>query len=91
MLSDSKLQRIQKLLGPETISNLDAMDSLDLRDRVVAADAAIKQASDELEANPIYQELKENLKALSSGLSEVKKRQNAVVQYSLHLLEEKGK
>lgn len=90
MLSEKKLSRFQKILG-ETIQELDAQDTDALKQSIVRADQSIKQASDELEANPKFQELKESLKAVSEGLREVKKRQNAIVQYSLHLIEEKGK
>lgn len=88
MLNDKKLQRIQKILG-ETIQELDAAATESLKTSIVTADASIKQASDELEANPKFQEIKANLKAIGEGLREVKKRQNAIIQYSLHLLEER--
>ena len=91
MLSDKKLARIEKILDVDTREDLSSRSAEDLGKAIVAADAAIKQVSDELEANPKYQELRESIKALSEGLRDVKKRQNAIVQYSLHLLEEKGK
>lgn len=91
MLTDKKLNRILKILDPDTIKNIDASDGQALRYGVSLANGAIKQTTDELEANPKYQDLKENLKALSEGLKEVKKRQNAIIQYSLHILEEKAK
>lgn len=90
MLNDKKFQRIEKVLGKDTIQLLDQESVEGLQVKVTQSQASIKQACDELEANPKYQELKESLKALSQGLREVKTHQNAVAQYSLHLLEEKG-
>lgn len=88
MLSDKKLARIEKILDEDTIKTLHESSYLEIHAAIVAADSSMKKAAEELEANPKYQELKENLKALSEGFREVKKRQNAIVQYSLHLLEE---
>lgn len=91
MITDKKLEKIEKALGTETIQELNNLSVEELKTKIVSANSAIKQALDELEANPNYQELKESLKALSAGLKDVKKRQNSIIQYSLHLTEEKGK
>ncbi len=91
MLSAKKQEKIEKILGQETIKELESYDSDGLVGMVAKAEGAVKQAQDELEANSAYEELKENLKALSAGMKEVKKRQRAIVAYSLHLLEEAGK
>lgn len=91
MLSDKKLQRIEKTLGPDLISELNRVNDEGLTYTVAACSAAIKEAEDQLEANPKYQDLKASLKACSEGVREVKKFQNAQIQYALHLLEEKGK
>lgn len=89
MISSNKLLKIEKSLGKETIAELEALSGADLKTAIVQAVGCIKITQEELEANPAYQELKENLKALSSGLREVKARQNSVIAYSLHLLGEK--
>lgn len=90
MLSDKKLARIEKILDVDTRQEISAMDVEQMRARIAQGAGAIKQAEDELEANPKYQELKEMVKACTAGLSEVKKRQQAIIQYCLHTLEEKG-
>lgn len=90
MLTDKKLERIEKILGKETVEEMKIRVFDELKNSIMYACEAVKQAEDELEANPKYQEIKESMKALREGLTEVKKRQNAIVQYSLHLLEEKG-
>jgi uncharacterized small protein (DUF1192 family) len=90
MLSSKKHERIEKALGTEVLVDLEALSLEDLKSRIAQADGSIKSTQDELEANPKYEELKESLKALSEGLREVRKRQNAVVTYCLHLIEEKG-
>lgn len=90
MLSDKKLARIEKALGNERIIELEALSEEQLKNQVVNSEHAINNAIKELEANPKFQELKENLKALSQGLREVKKFQGAIIQFSLSLLEDKG-
>lgn len=88
---DKKLKYLFKVLGKETIDELSSKSIEELKTSIVIANQAIKQTYEELEANPVYQELKESLKALAAGFREVKKRQNAIIQYSLHLTEEKYK
>ncbi len=90
MMSDKKLEKIEKILGKETVQSFEASSKEDLETSIITAESAMKQAQEELESNPKYQQIKEDLKALSAGLKEVKKRQNAVIQFALHLLEEKG-
>lgn len=90
MLSDKKLERIEKVLGKDKMATLESGQANELQVTISNAAASIKQAQDELEANPKYQELKESLKAVSEALREVRKFQNAVIQYSLSLLEDKG-
>lgn len=90
-MTDKKLEKIEKVLGKDSVDLLATSSVEDLKNIIVNANQAIKQAQEELEANPAYQELKENLKALSAGLKDVKKRQNALIQYSLHLTEQQGK
>ena len=89
-MTDKKLEKIEKALGKELMADLEAQDVAALKNRLVAAELSINHATDELEANPDYQRVKEDLKALSEGLREVKKRQNAIIQYSLSLIESKG-
>ena len=91
MLSDKKISKIEKVLGTEKIQVLNASHSDELEGFIVKSNSSIKQAEEELEANPKFQELKESLKVLSSGLREVKQFQNSVIQFALHLLEERGK
>lgn len=90
MISDKKLEKIEKILGKEYIQELAPAPDDALKALIINAEYAIKQSIEELEANPKYQELKESLKALSEGLKDIKKRQNAIIQYALHLIEFKG-
>lgn len=90
MMSDKKLEKIEKLLGEDKIGFLNNASNEDLKASITNAAQSIKATQEELEANPVYQDLKENLKAASEGLREVKKRQNAIIQYSLHVLEGKS-
>lgn len=90
MLNDKQLDKIHSKLGKHTVEELDKLDVVDLRERIVVANAAMKQADDELQANEKYQELKRSKSALEQGKKDVNARQNAVIKYCLHLLEEKG-
>lgn len=90
MLSDKKFAKIEKTLGKDKLADLEALDVSGLKSAVTAADMAVKQAIDQLEANPKYQEIKESLKALREGVTELRKHQGALVTYALHLIEEKG-
>lgn len=88
MLTDKKREKLEKILGKEKIQELEAVTSSELKNTIVNSECTMKSAQDELDANEKYQELLVAKEALSAGLSEVKKRQNAVIQYCAHLLEE---
>lgn len=89
MLNDKKLEKIKKILGEERMQSLESGQVEELQVTVSNAAASIKLSQDELDANPKYQELKANLKAVSEAHREVKKFQNAIIQYSLSLIEDK--
>lgn len=91
MINEKKLEKIVKILGKDVIGDLDAMPVDVLKDHLVFSEHSIMEATRELDANPKFQEIKQSLKDLSEGLREVKKRQNALIQYILHRLEESGK
>lgn len=91
MTSGKKLDKICNTLGLEVVNDLNALDFKALEALIVVGTQAIKDAEEELEVNAQYQALKETLKALSLGMKEVKKFQNAKIQYCLYQLEEKGK
>jgi len=90
MISEKKLNKIVKALG-ETAKELETLGEVALKEKIAHAASSIKQAEEELEANPSYQEIKENLKALTEGMKEVRKRQSAIIHYCLHILEGAGR
>lgn len=90
MLSETKLDKLTKTLGRCIIEDLNTQPSDILKNTVVGAEYSMKAAKDELESNPRYAAIKEQLADLSAGLKEVNKRQRAIIQYALHLMEEKG-
>lgn len=89
-LSDKKFAKIEKTLGKETLLELESMSADVLKDHIVSAEHAIYETLRELEANEIYLQHKDSIKSLSEGLRDMKKRQNAIIQYALSLLEDKG-
>lgn len=87
----NKLDKIIKTLGNLTVTEMEAMDETGLKKTIVDASQAMKEVAEELENNPKYQRLKDDLKFLSEAKKEVNKRQKAKVALALHLLSEKGK
>lgn len=85
------LEKIAKVLDEETVAEMNAMDADSLKKLIIDSEQAVRLAKDELEANEKYQELKESVKAVRSGFTEVKKRQNCKIQLALIRLEELGK
>ena len=81
-----KLEKAIKVVGNETVSELEALSETELKQRIVGANEAIRAVCAELEANEKYQEIKESKKALESGRREVTTRQNAIIQIALNLL-----
>lgn len=90
MLTDKRRDKLENVLGKETIKELEAMSVAQLETRVSQAESSILQAKTEMEANPKYEELRDSLSALKSGFNDVKKRQRAITEYALHLREDKG-
>ena len=90
MLSSKKFEKIVKILGEERVNEIQAKSKEELKEQIVQSEQAIKQAEEELEAKPSYQQLKEDLKAISQGLKEVRKFQKAISQLCLNNLEEEA-
>ena len=91
MLTDKKLAKIEGVLGKDKMQSLEGGQVEELQVTIANAAAAIRQAEDELEANPKYQALKDGLADVSAALKDCRKFQNAVIQYCLSLIEDKGK
>ena len=84
------LEKINKVLDSETLEELNALTHEEVKARLVQAEQAIKEAHDELEANPRYNDLKAGLKAVREGYTGVKTRQSAIIAFALLRLEEDG-
>lgn len=76
--------------GKDIIAQIEAMDVESLNQRIAQANQAISDTKSELDANPAYIEAKETSKLLSSGLREVKKRQNAIIAVAVQFRKDKG-
>jgi uncharacterized small protein (DUF1192 family) len=89
----SDMQKLAKKIGPdgdEVIAELEAADVESLNKRIAQANQSISDTKAELEENENYVKAKEDVKLLSSGLREVKKRQNAIIAVAVALRKEKG-
>lgn len=87
----SKLDKAVKHLGPKRVEELEALNPGELEQHIVQAEKSMSAAHEELEANPKYQDLKEQLSACTQGKKDVNKQQKAVISVCLALLESKGR
>jgi hypothetical protein len=89
----TEMEKLAKTIGSdgeEILRELEASDVEGLNKRIAQSTQAISEAKLELEANDEYMRSKENVKLLSSGLKEVRKRQNAIIKVCLQLRKDKG-
>lgn len=82
----SNINKLEKTLGRDTIVEMQSLAPEALHKAIVDAEQAMKQVADELEANGKYQELKDQLSAVTQGKKDVNKRQKAKIAYALNLL-----
>jgi uncharacterized small protein (DUF1192 family) len=89
----TEMQKIAKKIGldgEDVLRELEAMDVPDLNKRIAQANQSISDVKAELNENMEYVEAKATTKLLGSGLSEVKKRQNAIIAVAIKLRKDKG-
>jgi hypothetical protein len=89
----SEMQKLCKKIGDDgedVLRELEAADTEELNKRVAQASQSIHDATSELNKNVEYTQAKEDVKLLSSGLKEVKKRQNAIIKICLQLRKDRG-
>lgn len=88
---DKKLLKLQKAAGgADMMQELEAMDSDALKLRIVQARESIMQADEEIKANPKYQQAQLAISSLQTANTALKRRQNAITDLCLHLLDERG-
>lgn len=86
-------QKIAKAIGSDAedvLRELEAADTEELNKRVAQASQAISDTKEELNKNLEYVQAKDDVKLLSSGFREVKKRQNAIIKVCLNLRRDRG-
>jgi uncharacterized small protein (DUF1192 family) len=87
------MQKLAKKIGDDgedVLALLESMSVADLNKRIAQANAAISDTKAELDRNTEYTAAKNDVKLLSSGLREVRKRQNAIIAVSVQLRKDKG-
>lgn len=82
-----KLDKVIKILGSDLQQELESASKEALEKRIINAEQGMQTVKEELENNQKYQELKENKKAMESGLKEVNKFQRAIIAYALTMLD----
>lgn len=81
-----KLDKIINKLPEDVIHTIGRMDMEALRKTIADSTGAIDKARQERDANPDYVKAKEDAKALSEGLKEVKSYQSAKITCALLVL-----
>lgn len=89
-MSDKLFKKLVKVLGEQVVNETRTLSAQELESLIVTATQEVEEAKAELDANPNYQRVKEDLAALRSGLTEVKKINNARIQLAVLLLNERG-
>lgn len=90
-MNEQTMNKLVKLLGNDTINLLNSMNAEELETVIVLAATEIETAKDELNANPKYNEIKENKAALEAGLKDLRKYNNARIKVAIALLQERGR
>lgn len=83
--------KLLKVLGQDTVDEMDALAEPELKAVIVSANEAMEKVEQELEANAEYQRIKELKSDMTAGKRAVDARQKARIKYSLHRLSELGK
>jgi len=89
----TEMQKLAKKIGTDgeaVIAELEAMQVPDLNKRIAQANQAIVKTKSELDDNEDYTKAKGDVKLLSSGLREVKKRQNTIIAVCVQLRKDRG-
>jgi|ERR1035437_992827 uncharacterized small protein (DUF1192 family) len=87
------IQKLAKKIGSDgedLIKELEAADVESLNKRIAQANQSISETKAELNENDEYVAAKSDVKLLSSGFSEVKKRQNAIIEVCVQFRRDKG-
>lgn len=90
---ETEFEKLAKKIGTDgedIIKELEAADLEELNKRIAQANQSIVETKAELDANENYVKVCEDKKLLSSGFSEVKKRQNAIIKVAIQLRQAKG-
>lgn len=78
-----KLSKIAKILSPQIIEELDALDEAAIKSGIATSEEAIASATRERDANSDYKAAKQAVKDLSESLRDLKKFQSARIHYGL--------
>lgn len=85
-MNNKKLEKVIKILGQEITNEIKGMSLDELKEVIVAANQAMDAVQRVLDANPKYQEVKEQKSSLEEGKKEVNKYQRAKIAYCLMIM-----
>jgi len=86
-MTDKQLEKLKKLLGLETMKELEALSKEELKEQIFVSENSMATVVKELEDNVEYQRLKDLKAAAEQGKKDVFKRQKAKIAYCLFLIE----
>lgn len=90
-MNEKTMNKLFKLLGTDVVNALSGMSAAELEAAIVLAATEIETAREELEANPNYVKIKEDKAALEAGLKDLRKYNNARIQFAIATLQTRGK
>jgi hypothetical protein len=85
-----EINKLKSKLPVGWADDAEAMDGQRLRQEIISAEAAIREADEVQKKDEKLAGAREIVKDLVSGYNDVKKAQRAKIAYSLHLLEARG-
>jgi hypothetical protein len=89
--SESELLKLEKSIEETFVDSVRALSEPEIKNRLVNIAKELEDVQNEQKENAQLNELKEQLKVLNSGYSELKKEKKKRIKYLLLLLESRGK
>lgn len=88
---EAKLHKLRKKIPKEVIEELEAMDTADLRARIVRCETNIHETERARERDAGLKEMKKKVSDAEKPYRDAKNAQNAIAQYAVVLLKRRGK
>lgn len=84
------LRKVAKTLSEEDRNSMTQRSAEELKNLIYEANRSTAEAKAELQANTAYRQILEDKKAMESGMKDLKKLNDAKIEYALLLLSDRG-